>query len=145
MKCADPESPSSPANASSFSLIRASPDNIEVPIWKLREKQAKRGEKIMDAFTRMQAADGGDRRRGEHNIGWNTKTFARRTIGSIEDDRNLAGLESPAKKKIPFSLAHRDNDASGSHEDRMAIERVVNSRHERHAGQLRGKIAENRA
>ena len=90
-------------------------------------------------------ADGGDRRRGKHHASRSSKTFARRTIGPIENNHNLAGLEPPPNKKIPFGLADRDDDTAGTHKDSMTIKGVVNRSHERHASQLGGKIAENRA
>jgi hypothetical protein len=46
---------------------------------------------------------------------------------------------------MPLGLADCDNDTSGTHEDRMAIEGVVNGGHERDASQFRGNKAENRA
>jgi hypothetical protein len=97
----------------------------------------------MNALPRVQTADNGDRRRGKHHASRSSKTFARRTIGPIENNHNLDGLEPPPDKKIPFGLADRDDDTAGTHKD--SIKGVVNRSHERHASQLGGKIAENRA
>jgi hypothetical protein len=80
----------------------------------------------MHALPRVQTADGGDRRRGKHHASRSSKTFARRTIGPIENNHNLAGLEPPPDKKIPFGLTDRDHDTAGTHKDSMTIKGVVN-------------------